>query len=279
MKFDKVIMNPPYDRNLHLKILETSLSYSDNIVNLSPIRWLQDPLAEYKRNTDFKKFETLRSKIENIEEISITQSQDEFNAHFVCDLGIYKVGNGGWNSYSFHRGKSIIDKVYNKINEIMGMLSFLDKVEKNKIDGWRVRVNEIQPMDPPENRGHIEKWRRWIINPNVKTYVYKDGYTEDGEYWTELGGKGKYSKEVGDPLPLSIKFRTKEEAYNFEKYCKLKLPNALKNLCQTDMHVPLMIFPFWPFYEVEWNDEYFYKAFNLNQEEINLIDQVISEIS
>ena len=45
MKFDCIIMNPPYCRNLHLKILNEAICYSDDIVNLSPIKWLQDPLA------------------------------------------------------------------------------------------------------------------------------------------------------------------------------------------------------------------------------------------
>jgi type I restriction-modification system DNA methylase subunit len=48
-KFDHIIMNPPYSRNLHLKILSNALDYSDDIVNLSPVRWLQDPLAELKK--------------------------------------------------------------------------------------------------------------------------------------------------------------------------------------------------------------------------------------
>ena len=48
MHFDKIIMNPPYNRNLHLKILRQVMNKADEVVNLSPIRWLQDPLAEMK---------------------------------------------------------------------------------------------------------------------------------------------------------------------------------------------------------------------------------------
>lgn len=49
-----IIMNPPYSGNLHLKIVSKIISEYPNaeIVNLSPIRWLQDPLAEYKKNSD-----------------------------------------------------------------------------------------------------------------------------------------------------------------------------------------------------------------------------------
>ena len=52
----KIIMNPPYNRNLHLKILQEAMKHGDEIVNLSPIRWLQDPLAEYKKNSDWFRF-------------------------------------------------------------------------------------------------------------------------------------------------------------------------------------------------------------------------------
>ena len=50
-------MNPPYDGNLHLKILEKVIPIADKVINISPVRWLQDPLAKYKKNSDYKKFE------------------------------------------------------------------------------------------------------------------------------------------------------------------------------------------------------------------------------
>lgn len=60
MKFDKIIMNPPYSKNLHLKILAKTIEHlkdeNSECVNLSPIRWLQDPLAKYKKNSDLKRF-------------------------------------------------------------------------------------------------------------------------------------------------------------------------------------------------------------------------------
>ena len=62
MKFDVAIMNPPYDGNLHLKILEKVIPIADKVVNISPARWLQDPLAKYKKNSDYNKFENSISK-------------------------------------------------------------------------------------------------------------------------------------------------------------------------------------------------------------------------
>ena len=68
-KFDIAIMNPPYDGNLHLKILEKVIPIADKVVNISPIRWLQDPFAEYKKSTDWKKFEDIRKRIESVDVI------------------------------------------------------------------------------------------------------------------------------------------------------------------------------------------------------------------
>ena len=66
-----VIMNPPYNRSLHLKILDSVIKTFPEvkIVNLSPVRWLEDPLAEYKKSTDFKRFENIRKHIEDVEKI------------------------------------------------------------------------------------------------------------------------------------------------------------------------------------------------------------------
>src|SRR5574344_1788418 len=55
-KFDVAIMNPPYDKNLHLKILEAVIPVAEKVVNISPVRWLQDwPLFyNLKSTTNFK---------------------------------------------------------------------------------------------------------------------------------------------------------------------------------------------------------------------------------
>ena len=95
MKFDHIIMNPPYCRNLHLKILNEAINHSDDIVNLSPIRWLQDPLVEYKRNSDFKKFTEIRERIESIEIIDAKDACAMFSALFNTDLGVYHITKVG----------------------------------------------------------------------------------------------------------------------------------------------------------------------------------------
>lgn len=73
MTYDFILMNPPYDKNLHLKIVEQSIPMLTDdgiLVNLSPIRWLQDPLAKYKKNRDWYKFKEVREHTHKIDVVS-----------------------------------------------------------------------------------------------------------------------------------------------------------------------------------------------------------------
>ena len=86
-------MNPPYNGNLHLKILQEAMKHGDEIINLSPIRWLQDPLAEYKKNSDWKKFASVRKRIETLDVVKASISDKLFGIQ--CgDLGIYHLAKG-----------------------------------------------------------------------------------------------------------------------------------------------------------------------------------------
>ena len=80
-------MNPPYLKNLHLKILEIVCSFTDKVINISPIRWLQDPLAKYKQNSDFNHFEdSITKKIEEIEFIKADVAETLLDASFSMNL-------------------------------------------------------------------------------------------------------------------------------------------------------------------------------------------------
>lgn len=268
--FYHIILNSPYKGNLHLKILQEAMKHSDDVVNLSPIRWLQDPLAEYKKNSDWKKFADIRKHIESLDVVSKDDAIRLFNAGFTMDLGVYHITeSGGWDSEFLWKHKDIIRKVHEKM-----YASFADKVEHNKSDGWRCKVTELYQMYGDGTTETSRKYRR-IINPNVETTVFYNGRTEDGRHWTKLVAKGGFDRDETYEIPTSIKFDTKEEAYNFEAYCELKLPNALKCWCQKDVHVPLLIFPFMPTYTHPWTDEMLYEYFELTSEQVNIIEEAI----
>ena len=286
MKFDCIIQNPPFKRNLHLKILAEAIKHLKDeksvCVNLSPVRWLQDPLAKYKKRCDLKRFEESVAKhIESLEIVDKISALQVFDAVFTMNLGIYRCATTLTN-FDYKVENSIIDKVMAKLKT-----SFADVIESRKLDGWRVRVNEMQPLETLEETVSVNKWRYHIINPNTETYVYKDGYTEHSrKFWTELITKNAYVKD-GDALPHSIKFGTKEEAYNFEAFCKTTFMDSLKVMGQRDVHVPLFIFPFLgdiinprtgkKGYTGEWTDDDLVLYFNITPEEQKVIEETMDK--
>ena len=58
-------MNPPYCRNLHLKILNEAVMHSDGVC-IHPARWLEDALWKEKSSSDRNKFSRLVDHIDSI---------------------------------------------------------------------------------------------------------------------------------------------------------------------------------------------------------------------
>ena len=264
-----IIMNPPYDKNLHLKILQEAMKHSNDVVNLSPIRWLQDPLAEYKKNSDWKKFEDIRKRIESLDAVPMVEATQLFNsAAFSMDLGIYHLtSQGGWIS---HFTNSIINKVVEHSNKTV-----FDAMSENEDDGWRVRIKKLMPIPSNRPNGTALEYTNTYLCHQSLDWVYKDGFTKDGIHWSEnrlpgAGGPKSYTKD--DKLPYSIKFDTETEAYNFQSYTKTKFFKYIYSTMKTDQNVPLKYLPFMPSYTHPWTDEMLCEYFGLTENEIKEIE-------
>ena len=144
MKFDCIIMNPPYQRNLHLKILEKAISMLKDensvCVNLSPIRWLQDPLAKYKKSSDLKRFEESVAKhIEQLNAIKSSEAQALFGASFWNNIGIYVCKINKFDLYKDY-AKNLASEMWPFVekvglplfNKTLGICRVYDMYSKNK---------------------------------------------------------------------------------------------------------------------------------------------------
>lgn len=115
-RFDFAIMNPPYDRNLHLKFLEKVIKVADKTVNISPVRWLQDPFAPYNKNSDYYKFEdSILKRIESLVIYSAKNATKFFGALFATNVGIYVCSDKG--GFNYKHVDPIIDKIVKKTRE------------------------------------------------------------------------------------------------------------------------------------------------------------------
>ena len=77
----------------------------------------------------------------------------------------------------------------------------------------------------------------------------------------KLRNKNQYTKESGSPFPHSIKFKSKEEALNFQASCRTKFYNNIMYLFKLDMHTPFKFLPWMKDYSHTWTDEDYCKFF------------------
>lgn len=279
MTYDFILMNPPYDKNLHLKIVEQSINLLTDdgiLVNLSPIRWLQDPLAKYKKSSDYCKFEESVAKhIKGLVVVSGENAAEVFNAAMIMDLGIYVIDKGTYDFYKKFNCNSIVDKVVDKETEVLN-----DKLEYNVSDGWRVRLQELLPVPTNRKDSFTAKSRRYeTLHPKL-SYVFYNGHTKDGKHWSIVktagaGGPKTYSET--DNIPCSIPFQNEEKAVNFENSTKTTFHRYLVLKMKTDQHFPLKYVPFMgdcinprtglKGYESDWTDDDFRKYFDITDSE------------
>ena len=248
MKFCKIIMNPPYDKNLHLKILREAMKHSDDIVNLSPIRWLQDPLAEYKKNSDWERFSDIRKRIESLDVVSATEAQKLFGSRQYENLGIYHLTKDG--------GANLLPKPF--ISQAL-----FDKVNLPTYQG------EYKSLYDAAQKTNFEK-------PYVKmSYFHGNVGAKD---WADVISPQKelaFNTNVNTGT-FTINFDTQEEAKNFFAYCQTKFVKACNGNVKTNIRWPGYAIPFMPTYTHPWTDEQLYKYFDLTQEEIDEIECSIS---
>lgn len=276
MKFDHIIMNPPYKRDLHLKILTECtkhLKEDGDIVNLSPARWIMDPLASYKKNSDYYKYNDIYKKIDTLDIIDPNVAIELFGgSDKMCintHLGIYVLSNCLGNK-SFLNHNPIIDKVI--ISKKIGITTSLLKDNAN---GIFILISRI--LGHPSRNEFCDS-----IFLNRRNY----GIFENGLY------NGKTPKEIKDSNSHStngnidgwsvIAFDSKEEAEHAYAFCQSKLFRYCVLETQVDVHVHLSYYPWLDNvtnprtglagFKSDWTDSDIYGVYDLTDEEIKTVE-------
>lgn len=283
MKFDCIIMNPPYQRNLHLKISAEAIKHlkdDGKCVNLSPVRWLQDPLAKYKKNCDLKRFEESVAKhIESLETITALQAQNIFSGTVMnIDLGVYAYSKANTQfGYKDYYANQILNKCIEYI------ATHNPNIEADKQDGWRVRMPMILG-GKSGGSGDRSKHHKYLSFG--KLLMFKDGKNEEGKWWYDCYMHNQYTKTT-PYITSSIKFDSKIEAENFINQFDTLFGKYITNLLLSDVHVaPIQVL--WladavnPLtgkkgYISEWTDDDLYKFFNITPEEQKVIEETMAK--
>lgn len=236
--FDHIIMNPPYNGNLHLKILNEAINHSNEVVNLSPVRWLQDSLTYYKNQSDFKKFNHIVKRISNIEVINANKSNKLFNI-ITGDLGIYYITDiNNKSTICLNSINPLAKKVLNKVND----KSIMDISSK---EGYRGLYNGIFGIINSQHSNTSE-----FISNSYELFC-TPRYT--------------YTNKV-------IFFNSEIERLSMFKYLSSKLMTTYAKLIRINQRVPWKYVPVLPDYSYIWTDEMLYNYFNLSHEDIEFIE-------
>jgi hypothetical protein len=278
-KFDVVVGNPPYKKNLHLKFLELTvncLNENGKIVWVHPARWLQDPTAPFKKNSDFNKYKHL--SFIDFKIIPMINAQKIFKAAITSDLIIS----------SLELGKTSIineEKIYELRNIPVSLKTLIYSIrknfissieqncERNKRDGIRVIIPAITKTADRVSRKNVYG----IINTqNYKKEIIVDGCA-NGIDWTQIKRKNQFTKEIGSNIPLSIKFNTIDEAKNFIDSTFTEVFQFFNYLTKLDVHVQLKYLPFMEDYTQPWTNERFQKYFSISDEELKFIKETMKK--
>ena len=233
-----VVMNPPYNGNLHLKILQEVLKHSDDVINLSPVRWLTDQTASRKKNSDWYKFKSVRDKIADLDIITAQDANDIFNAQFSTNLGVYTFDKDG--GYEVEKN-ALLEKIFDFNCERLG---------------YKMDFTKEYKFILPATHGHagMEDWAE------VTSKVYETALTVQAN-----GSTSVYVK---------LSFDTEKERRNFydslfTKFYKYLIGNMRTG---TSNCIFAHFLPFMEDYTEPWTDQRLYEYFNLTEDEIKTIE-------
>ena len=263
MTINRVLMNPPYDGNLHLKVLETTLKAvkqnnpACEVVSIQPARWLEDLLANYKQNSDFKKFKT--SIVDNIITWSVVDRKtaaNNFGFAYPGDLLITS-----YNATKQSTFKSLIDPIalsaFSKCIDFCLQHNLKQHVKIDDISGWCVKVPYFTG---PTKGGDADK------NDSSRTQAIVEVVDKRGPYLNgvdSLGNSWKTYFAHDAKFRAAIEFSSCTEGENFIKSCHT---NFYKNLIQLIGSIRDYA-PYMEDYSKAWTDEDYCKFFDLTKEE------------
>ena len=267
MKFDCIIMNPPYDGQLHLKIFEEAskhLSKDGVCVSLSPTPWLAKfnvnrPMAKYRK--------VFNGKIKHIEVIEHATANAMFDTgNAIEELGIYVVKNDDsapidLMKYGFNNDaeKSLYNKI-NMMNPKAGVITY----NKAALD---IRYGRVSAKTAYCNKGctNID-----IRKPfDVPIYTWHGGKTCK-EAVLMLKSKKKVS--------MVLYFNSQVEHDNFINSLDTTFMNWYYQMFVVPGDCKIINYMFRMVdYTQPWTDERFYNFFNITHEEQKVIEETMKK--
>ena len=258
MKFDCIIMNPPYQKNLHLKILAEAIKHLKDeksvCVNLSPITWagkhnICQPKGEWRKK--------LNGKINSLDFIEHRNANDMFGTgNAIEDLAIttYK-NNGTFDIINYGFTSQLEASLFKKINIFRkdGTIFTLSQATGKSVYGSGNGKNVIR-----------KKY-------DVPIYTWHGGKT---------CGEAVLNTKVSDVenCAATFRFNSENERINFINSLDTTFMNWYYKMFIVPGDYKLAAYMFrMADYTQPWTDERFYKFFNITPAEQKVIEETIEK--
>lgn len=234
MTYDFILMNPPYDKNLHLKIVEQSIPMLTDdgiLVNLSPIRWLQS-LTSKDKDGDF-----LNNHLMSLHIVNQKDAQDMFNARIFMDLAVYVITKSD-------SGKKLTD--FNKF-ELLGYgdtasiaQSIWDKVQDfAKKDSFKDHLNVVKGNEDDDMKGYTVVFSHMSGLMDCHNFVYHNGVAPDGRTY-----KQHVRNQHKNAQTDHFQFDNFEEADNLRGFIKTPFMEWVKKCLGINGWLIMWAFPY-----------------------------------
>lgn len=294
MKFDCIIMNPPYTKNLHLKILAEAIKHLKDensiCVNLSPDTWLHD-FADVLSRSDYKKYSSIPFK--SITHVGLLNKFFDLG-HTTYTGAIYVCGIHG----KYDLTKSLHRDI---ITGNIILLASINKMLKTKlinfiVDSKHSLEGNIKTGDVDEKTKYTRMIPRLVGNPGYRCSCLA---SIGSKRWDKTFYQGKYNgitmgdtkKKLSNVSNYSsfdyLEFDSEIEAINWRNSCATSFMRYICTLVHVDSHrhaqwIPWMGDSINPRtgkkgYESEWTNEDFCKFFNITPEEQKVIEETMEK--
>jgi hypothetical protein len=288
MKFDHIIMNPPYSKSLHLEILERSIdSLDENHGTLSiiePATWL----INIRKNGKSKLYDRIKSKLKNhVQSVLIENYNKEFNTRLPTPFSITKIDfSKQYSCFEFKcfGYKQIVNSLYdcNLIGNYNTIWSIFNKILSCKDMMFNHTTSEKLDSDSIKYlpRPRILPWHQTmnefkqlpVGNVHVKRFIcpcISDIRDNIVDYVPLNKAHNKYKCVYG----------TEKELNNFKHFVYYnKLPAFICMCIIIDLENMITNYIPWVV-DREYTDDEIYNKFNFTEEEIQFIDRVIKKHS
>ena len=307
MKFDIVIQNPPYNKDMHLDFFEKGLEYLTNtgkMIIIEPATWL----INVRKNGKAKRYDAIKERIGgHIESIVIENYNKEFNTGLYVPFAITTIDMSktfdtiDYTCCGEHKVvKSVYDcnlvgsyntiwSIFEKVQSFGDMMKAHTTKEDKGRDYWYTKFADLLPKAGCFMSGAVRHAGTNLDTMFTNDVYYRYGYLTsffDCGYHTIANdiqneplksiqrGGAIGSHKLTDKIADNI-YGTQTELENWKHFIfNNKLPLFLNIVLTIDQHNNSKDFLPW-LVDKQYTDDEINKLFGFTDEEINLINTTI----